>query len=301
MRTSACLACLALSVGSNFVLAAAQKTFDTPDSAVSALVAATKSRSADEMAAVLGEEMRDQFQTGDPVQSDLDRALFLQAVEDSVKLQNDGSPDRIILSVGEDDWPFPAPLIKEGSVWRFNGKEGKQEILDRRIGRNEMHAVETCLGYVDAQLDYAKSDHDGDGILEFAQKLVSSPGLHDGLYWKDDSNPSPLGPSLAEAAKVSATAPARARSRGHFGYQFRILTAQGSNAPGGAHNFLIDNHLMGGFGLIATPREYGVTGIQTFIVNQLGVVYAKDLGPQTETAAAAIMAFDPDASWKRLD
>jgi hypothetical protein len=298
MKTAG-LVLLAISVSPSSILAA-QKTFATPDAAASALVAATKSRSADEMAAVLGEEMRDQFQTGDPVQSDLDRALFVQAAQDSIKLQSDGSPDRVILYVGEDDWPFPAPIVKAGGGWQFNGKEGKQEILDRRIGRNEMHAVETALGYVAAQLEYVKTDHDGNGILEFAQKLLSSPGLHDGLYWTDNSSPSPLGPSFVEGVKASPTAPAQTKSRAHFGYEFRVLTAQGTNAIGGAHEFLIAGHLLGGFGLIASPRRYGVTGIQTFIVNQLGVVYSKDLGADTATAGAAITAFDPDSTWKRL-
>jgi hypothetical protein len=292
---------VAVSLSPSSILAATQKTFDTPDAAVSALLAATKSRSADQMAAVLGEEMRDQFQTGDPVQSDLDRALFVQAAQDSIKLRSDNSPDRVILYVGEDDWPFPAPLVKAGGAWQFNGKEGKQEILDRRIGRDEMHAVETAMGYVDAQLEYAKTDHDGDGVLEFAQKLISSPGLHDGLYWKDDSNPSPLGPLFAEGTKLSPTAPAQAKSRAHFGYQFRILTAQGNNAIGGKHEFLIGGHLLGGFGMIAWPLHYGVTGIQTYVVNQLGIVYSRDLGPDTAVRAAGITAFDPDPSWKRLE
>jgi hypothetical protein len=294
------LVLLAVSVSPHSILAAAQRTFDTPDAAASALLAATKSRNADEMAAVLGEEMRDQFQTGDPVRGDLDRALFMQAAQDSMKLQSDGSPDRVILYVGEDDWPFPAPIVKAGGIWQFNGKEGKQEILDRRIGRNEMHAVETALGYVDAQLEYLKTDHDGDGILEFAQKLLSTPGMHDGLYWKDDSNPSPLGPLFVAGAKASPTVPAQTRSRPHFGYQFRILTAQGANAIGGTHEFLIAGHLLGGFGLIASPLRYGITGIQTYVVNQLGVVYSKDLGADTATAAAAITAFDPDLTWKKL-
>ena len=210
----------------------------------------------------------------------------------------------MIVYVGTNEWPFPAPLVKEGDAWRFDGKAGRQEILDRRIGHNEMRAVETCLGYVEAQIEYARTDHDGNGILEFAQKLSSSPGQHDGLYWRGDAaGQSPLGPSLSESDRVVSardTAVTAPHTHHHFGYHFRVLTAQGSNAVGGARNFLIDGHLLGGFGLIAWPREYGATGVQTFVVNQLGEVYAKDLGAQTATLAPAITAFDPDASWKKL-
>jgi len=284
--------------GPGFLAAAPQKTFPTPDAAVQALIAAAKSNDANEMAAVLGEEMKDQFGTGEASLRDLDRALFIQSAETVVAFQNDGSPDKLIVTVGEQAWPFPAPLVKEGSVWRFDGKEGKQEILDRRIGRNEMHAVETCLGYVEAQLDYIREDHHGDGVLQFAQRLLSTTGKQDGLYWESgEGGPvSPLGPAFVRSSADTSSRPAIR----HHGYHFRVLTAQGPNAPGGAKNFLTEGRLLGGFALVAWPTEYGVTGIQTFIVNQLGVVYEKDLGSQTATAAAAIQSFDPDATWKKM-
>jgi hypothetical protein len=289
----------AIAGGQAFLAAAPQKTFPTPEAAVQALIAAVKSNSMDEMSAVLGDDMKDQFRTGDASLSDLDRALFLQSAEAVAKFESDGSPDKLTLYVGEQAWPFPSPLVKEGSTWRFDGKEGKQEILDRRIGRNEMHAVETCLGYVEAQLDYIREDHNGDGMLEFAHRLVSTPGKQDGLYWDSgEGGPaSPLGPAFVRAS--TGDSPARPTVR-HHGYHFHILTAQGSNAAGGVRNYLIDGRLLGGFGLIAWPTEYGVTGIQTYIVNQTGVVYEKDLGSQTATAAAAIQSFDPDASWKKM-
>lgn len=283
-----------------------QRTFATPEAAVDALIAAVKSGNTDEMAAVLGEEMREQFRPGDPVLSDLDRAEYLQAAQIAKKIENDAIPDHLILYVGANEWPFPAPLVKDGDGWRFDGKAGRQEVLDRRIGHNEMHTVEICFGYVEAQTDYARTDHDGNGILEFAQHLISTPDRHDGLYWRDGTGSSPFGPSVAESDRLvspgdaagTATTP---RPRHHRGYHFRILTAQGENAVGGARNFLIEGHLLGGFGLIAWPKEYGATGIQTFIVNQLGVVYAKDLGADTATVAPAISAFNPDPSWKKLD
>jgi Protein of unknown function (DUF2950) len=285
---------------------AAQKTFDTPDAAVGALIAAVKSGNTDEMTAVLGEDMKDQFRPGDPVLADLDRAEFLQAAQAATKIENDTVPGRMIVYVGANEWPFPAPLVKDGDAWRFDGKAGHEEVLDRRIGHNEMHAVETCLGYVEAQIEYARTDHDGNGVLEFAQRLISSPGRHDGLYWPDAAaGQSPLGPSLNESDRLVSQQPdsgvTPARTHHHFGYHFRVLTAQGGNAVGGAHNFLVDGHLVGGFALIAWPREYGTTGVQTFMVNQLGVVYAKDLGADTATLAPAIAAFDPDAGWKKID
>lgn len=284
--------------GGPILAAAPQKTFPTPEAAVQALIAAAKSNNMDEMTAVLGDDMKDQFRMGEASQSDLDRLEFVQAAESVSTLQNDDSPDKLILYVGEQAWPFPAPLVKDGSAWRFDGKEGKQEILDRRVGRNEMHAVETCLGYVDAQLDYIREDHHGDGMLQFAQRIVSSAGKQDGLYWDsgDQGPASPLGPSFVRMSGDSSSKP----TIRHHGYHFRILTAQGGNAPGGARNYLMDGRLLGGFGLIAWPTEYGVTGIQTFIVNQSGVIYEKDLGAQTVTAVTSIQSFDPDSSWKKM-
>jgi len=295
----ATLLLFAITGGPAVLVAAPQKTFPTPEAAVQALIAAVKSNSTEEMASILGDDMKDQFRTGDASLSDLDRALFLQSAESVAKLESDGSPDKLTLYVGEQAWPFPAPLVKEGTVWRFDGKEGKQEILDRRIGRNEMHAVETCLGYVEAQLDYIREDHHGDGVLQFAQRLVSSAGKQDGLYWDSggEGPASPLGPAFVRTSAGTSSSQPGIR---HHGYHFRILTAQGSNAPGGARNYLIDGRLLGGFGLVAWPTEYGVTGIQTYIANQSGIVYEKDLGEQTATAVTAIQSFDPDATWKKM-
>ena len=297
------IAGLLLAASAAMVAQGTQKTFATPEAAASGLVAAVRSGSVDEMAAVLGEDMKDLFHPGDAAH-DLDRAEFLQSAAAATKIEPDASPDRMIVYFGENEWPFPAPLVKEGDNWRFDGKAGKQEVQDRRVGRNEMHAVETCLGYVEAQLQYGQTDHDGNGILEYAQRLISAPGKHDGLYWPDaQAGESPMGPAISVSDRLVAADPGVTlpKARHHMGYHFHVLTAQGPNAEGGAHNFLVDGHLLGGFGLIAWPRQYGITGIQTFIVNQLGVVYAKDLGPDTAAAAQAITAFDPDASWRKLD
>jgi hypothetical protein len=292
-------------VGPSLVAQTQQNAYDTPDAAVTALINAAQSGDPNQLAAVLGVKMRDQFQTGEPALDQRDRREFLRNAQSGIKFEPAKVPGRMTVLLGSDEWPFPVPLVKTSAGWIFDSEEGRQEILDRRIGRNEIHAVETCLGYVEAQLEYARIDHKGDGILQFAQRLVSTPGTHDGLYWSDSNTAevSPLGPIFASDAKVSATAPAlsaQTMPRGHFGYEYRILTAQGPKAQGGARNFLLDGHLMGGFGLIAWPRSYGVTGVQTYIVNQLGQVYYKDLGPETPAAAAAITAFDPDSSWTRL-
>jgi hypothetical protein len=301
------LAGLSLLASGIMIAQVAQKTFPTPEAAVSALVAAAKSGSTDEMAAVLGEDMKDQFHPGDPKLAEVDRGEFVDAAQAATKIEKDTTaPDRMIVYFGANEWPFPAPLVKEGDAWRFDGKAGREEILDRRIGHDEMHAVETCLGVVQAELEYAQTDHDDSGVLAFARRLISSPGKHDGLYWPDDAaGPSPFGPAISTSDRLVSTTPDEGVTipppRYHFGYHFRILTAQGSNAVGGAHNFLLDGHLLGGFGVIAWPRDYGTTGVQTFIVNQLGVVYAKDLGSDTDKLARAIAAFDPDASWKKLD
>jgi hypothetical protein len=281
-----------------------QNAYDTPEAAVLGLTDAAQSGDPNQLAAVLGTQMKDQFQTGDPALDQRDRQEFLRDIKGGVKFEPSNVPNRMTVLLGPDEWPFPVPLVKTADGWIFDGQEGRQEILDRRIGRNEMHAVETCLGYVEAQIEYAHTDHSGDGILQFAQRLISTPGKHDGLYWSDGhaAEASPLGPMFIGDAKAAATAPStdHPMPRGHFGYEYRILTAQGPHAPGGERNFLVDGHLIGGFGLIAWPRVYGLTGIQTYIVNQLGQVYYKDLGSGTAEAAAAITAYDPDPSWTRL-
>jgi hypothetical protein len=214
---------------------------------------------------------------------------------------DDQNPDRAIMYLGNDPWPFPVPLVKEGAVWRFDTKGGLEEIENRAIGRDEMGAIAACLAYVDAQLEYALEDRTGEGILQFAQKVRSSPGKHDGLFWSNDKgeDASPLGPFVAESAVTEVAADGTPAP--FFGYYYRILTAQGDSAVGGARDFLFNGHLLGGFGLVAWPAEYGVTGVNTFIVNQLGQVYQKDLGDTTATAAKGIARFDPDSTWAKVE
>ena len=279
--------------------AAEQKTFPSPGAAAQALVAAARRGAREEVVAILGEEVRDALSTGSPAQDQVEKAVLLRlAAEATTTKPDDRNPDRAIVYLGNDEWPFPVPLVKAGARWRFDGKAGKEEIEDRTIGRNELGAMAACEAYVEAQLEYASEDRTGEGILQFAQKIRSSPGKRDGLFWSNDKgdNPSPLGPFAAESA--AAESDSGDQPAPFFGYYYRILTAQGDNAVGGARNLLIDGHLLGGFGLVAWPAEYGTTGITTFIVNQLGQVYEKDLGPDTKEAVQAITRFDPDKSWK---
>jgi len=282
--------------------AAEQKTFQTPTAAAKALVAAAQKSAREEVVAILGEELRASLSTGSLAQDQVERAVLLKLAEESTVAKPDtGNPDRFVVYLGNDEWPFPVPLVKSGAQWRFDTKAGLQEIEDRRIGRNEMGAIAACLTYFDAQLEYASADRTGEGILQFAQKIRSTPGKYDGLFWSNDQGEeaSPLGPFVANSAAAENSGGGQAAP--FFGYYYRILTAQGENALGGARNFLVGSHLLAGFALVAWPAEYGVTGVNTFIVNQMGQVYEKDLGARTNELVKAIERFDPDKSWKKSD
>jgi hypothetical protein len=213
---------------------------------------------------------------------------------------------RATLNTGSDDWPFPIPLVKDKDGWRFDTHAGKEEILSRRIGRNELAAIETCRAYVDAQREYYALSPQGDPLLQYAQKVASTPGKKDGLYWEtnEGENQSPLGPLVASArgggySRVG-TAGGAARAPYH-GYYYKILTAQGPHGRDGAYNYLAHGKMIGGFALVAYPAEWGNSGIMTFIVNQDGVVFQKDLGPKTRALAQAMTTYDPDSTWTSVD
>jgi len=218
-----------------------------------------------------------------------DRTNFLAAWARSHKVVTTG--DKAMVEVGTHGWTLPIPLVKTGAGWSFDTRAASEEMRIRRIGRNELAAMQVMLAYVDAQREYAARDWDGDGVKSFAMKALSSRGKHDGLYWASlpGEPESPLGPAFADAKP----------GQPYHGYAFRILTAQGPSAPGGAKSFVKNGRMTEGFGLIAWPAKYDYTGVMTFIVNQDGVVYEKDLGPNTATAAAAIKSFNPDSSWQR--
>ncbi|MEJ2068151.1 MAG: DUF2950 domain-containing protein, partial [Deltaproteobacteria bacterium] len=214
------------------------------------------------------------------------------------KLVPDGD-DKFILHGGENDWPMPIPLVKEGDAWSFDTEEGRDEILNRRIGKDELNTIEVCLAYVDAQREYAAKDDNGDKMCDYAQKITSTRGKRNGLYWetKEGEGQSPMGPLMAKAAKEGYTG--RALSPYH-GYYYKILKAQGKHASGGAYSYVVKGMMMGGFALVAYPAEYGSSGIMTFIVNQEGVVYQKDLGKKTKKIAEAMTLYDPDETWQQV-
>jgi DUF2950 family protein len=287
--------------GASFAAGPLQTTFATPEQGFEALAEALRTGSVRELIKILGPEGETLVQSGDPVEDKHIREQFMELYYEADKIVLDGS-DRAILEIGKNEWPLPIPMVKEGSAWRFDTAAGKEEILDRRIGRNELSAIQVCHAYVDAQREYASKDRNGDGFDEYAQKFASTPGKHDGLYWPaaESEEESPLGPLVASAQAVGykVRSPQQETSAPYYGYYYRILDGQGNHAAGGAYDYIVKGHMIGGFALIAFPAQYDVSGIMTFIVNQDGIVYQKDLGPKTAELAAAITRYDPDATWK---
>ncbi len=208
-----------------------------------------------------------------------------------------------VLNVGEDDWPFPAPILQQGGRWAFDAEAGREEVVKRHVGRNELDTIQTLLAIVDAQREYASSDADTNGFLDYASRFISRPGAKDGLYWpvEPGEEPSPLGPLIGEAAREGYEREASDEPQAYHGYRYRLLTEQGPDAPGGAYGYLVRDRLLGGFAVVAYPARYGVSGIMTLMVNHRGQVYQKDLGEDTDTAAAAMTSFNPDASWTKAE
>ena len=280
---------------------AAQRKFHTAQDGVNALVAAVRDNNKSTLIAILGAAGRDIVSSGDEAQDASRRAKFVAAYDAHSKLDQINA-HKVMLDVGNDNWQFPIPLVKTASSWHFDTAAGKQELLARRIGQNELSAIQASLAYVDAQREYASEDR-GDGVLDYAQRFRSSPNKHDGLYWETASNEpqSPLGPGFAKARAegyFGGEGPdANAGPSPYHGYYFKILTAQGSAAKGGAYGYMAGNHMIGGFGLVAYPATYRVSGITTFIVNQDGVVYQQDLGPKTSEIASSMTQFNPGPGW----
>ena len=276
---------------------AAQRAYDTPKQAADALIAAAAKNDTKTLIAILGPEGKPLVDSGDAVSDKSDLATFVQKAKEKTAIEYDiADPDVAILVVGNDDWPSPVPIVKgTGGKWRFDSKSGAREILARRIGGNELDAIAILRGYDDAQLEYASVEHDGSGMLQYAQKFISEPGKQDGLSWKnaDGTYGGPMGDEIAEAVAEGYTD----KTKPYNGYYFKILTAQGPSAPKGARNYVVRGAMIGGFAMIAWPATYDNTGIQTFIVNQDGIVYQKDLGPDTATLAPQITAYDPDKTW----
>ena len=278
------------------------KSFATPEAAVAALRSATASADTNALRAILGPGGED-LQNPDRIQATTELKTFSSALAETNRLVHI-SDTRVLLELGDDLWPFPVPIVKKHDGWFFDTDAGKDELLNRRIGKNELATIPAMRAYVDAQRDYASHDHDGDEVLEYAQRLVSSPGKEDGLYWPPafDGDVSPLGPLVAYAQAEGYSPELREEEeaeRGPFhGYYFKILTRQGKHAPGGKYNFVTNGNMIGGFALVAWPAEYGDSGIMTFIVNQQARVYQKDLGPTTSKIAQKMSTYDPDPTWK---
>jgi hypothetical protein len=279
-----------------------QKTFSSPEKAVEAMVDAVKVDDIQLLLSIFGPGSRHIILSGDPVEDEKGREWFVKHYEEKNRLEE--ASGKVTLHVGSDDWPFPIPIVKAGNGWRFDARAGKQEILARRIGRNELNAIQVCLAYVDAQKEYAmKKARQREGLLEYAQKFVSTPGKQDGLYWRagEGQEQSPIGPLFAAARDQGyGRKPLGEGSEPYHGYYYRILTAQGKNAPGGAQDYVVGGKMIGGFALIAYPAHYRASGVMTFIVNHDGVVYQKKLGKGTKKAAQAVKAFDPDKTWARV-
>ncbi len=285
-----------------------QETFDSPQAAVDALKAAAKADDKDAYRNIFGPQV-DELRSGDPVQDAAAARAFAHRLGNGARLEPAG-PGRMTLLVGATEHPFAVPIVLRDGKWFFDTAAGKDEILNRRIGRNELDAISVCRGYVAAQREYYLSDPQESGLPEYAQRLVSTPGTHDGLYWRTaaDEPPSPLGPLVAEAraegygngednGNVNGGSGKVHQSRPYHGYVYKVLTRQGRSAPGGKFSYIINGHMVGGFALIAWPVNWGSSGVMTFLVGPSGQIYQKDLGKKTAEIAAGIKDFSPDDSW----
>jgi hypothetical protein len=280
---------------------AAQREFATPEQAVDALLSATRAEEPESLLAILGPRGAQLIHSGDPVADREGRERFAAAYDQAHHIEYEGSKEAVLF-VGTEDWPLPIPLVHDSRGWRFDTRAGEQQIIDRRVGRNELNVIEVCRAYVQAQREYADIQASSGGERQYAQHFMSHTGQHDGLYWPvmGEEPESPLGPQVAQArAEGYGTESTDGKRHPYFGYYYRILTRQGSHASGGAKNYIAaDGRMSGGFALLAYPAAYGDSGIMTFIVNQNGIVREKNLGPHTASFARAIHEYQPDSSWR---
>jgi hypothetical protein len=290
---------LGAGLGTGLAIAQEGSVFTSAQEGVDKFVAAARANDTATLDKILGPDGKDIVHSGDAQADSNALKRFVAAYDAGHKLIPD-SPTKTTLTVGPDAWPMPVPLVKGAAGWRFDTASGREELLARRIGRNELITIDACKAFVDAQREYAASDR-GDGVLDYAQRFVSSPGKKDGLYWpaKAGEPQSPLGPLFAKAQAAGYTPGKGDKPQAFNGYYFRILQAQGPRAKGGAYSYLAHGKMIGGYALIATPASYGVSGVMTFMVNQDGEVFQKDLGPSTTALAGRIKAFDPGEGWKK--
>ena len=306
LAVAALILALALPMNSRAQDAQTQaQAFETPEAAAAALIAAVKAKERDKALAILGQGSGEWITSGDPVQDAQARERFLAAYDEKNAIEKDGDTQATLV-VGEDGFPFPIPLLKADDGWAFDAELGREEILDRRIGENELNTIQVLLAIADAQLDYASRDWDGDGLRSYASRFRSSEGKRDGLYWPTDEGEalSPLGPLVAQASKEGYTEARENTEDGastpYHGYRFKLLKRQGDGAEGGAYDYLVGDDMVGGFAVLAYPTKYGASGIMTFIVNHDGTPYEADLGPETESIVGELEAYNPDDAWKRV-
>jgi hypothetical protein len=286
------IACVCLSAT---LFGAAVKTFATPKSAADALIAAADPFDAEKLDALFGPAGKDILESGEAAQQRERANEFVTAAREKTRVSIDKTGRRAFVLVGKDDWPFPVPLVKRGTRWSFDAAAGRQEILNRRIGSNELDAIAICHGYVEAQHEYALENRNGYDVHQYAQRIISTPGTQDGLAWKnpDGTWSGPVGEKVAAAIEQGYTD----RAEPYHGYFFKVLKGQGPAAPLGQLDYVIKGAMIGGFALVAAPAKYGVTGVKTFMVSQDGVVYEKDLGPSTLETFSKMELFNPDRSW----
>jgi len=276
-------------------LSFAQQTFDSPEAAADALIQAAAKNDTAQIGKIFGAQGQQILTSGNTNQDQAERAEFAKLAGEKHNVDVDTrNPNRAILTVGSEEWPFPAPLVRSNGKWSFDATGGRVEMRARRIGANELDAVEICAGYVQAQREFAERGLN-EGVREYARQVLSSSGKHDGLYW--EGSPAPLVPKSFAEAVWNRGQPGRR----YHGYYFGVLTSQGPAAPGGQHSYLMKDRLAGGFGLVAWPAQYGITGVHTFIVNQDGIIYEKDLRPQQGKTGPPVATYNPDRSWTLVD
>ena len=275
-----------------------QMTFATPDAAVDALLAALEKDELETLFDIFGREYEDELIGGDPIASREARKQAFEKAQEMHKLRDD-SEDRKVLLIGPEAWPVPFPLVMEGGSWRFDTAAGIEEVVNRRIGANELNAIAICRAYIDAQIEYSDADRDGDEVLEYAQLITSTEGKQDGLYWEAGENEelSPFGPLVADARDyLEGSEPGDPFK----GYYYKIITRQDSNAPGGRYDYIINGNMIAGFAMIAFPADYGNSGVMTFMCSHQGKVYQKNLGDDSDLIAAGIDVYNPDETWTEV-
>lgn len=290
-------ACVSMMLASPSAARAEQQLFAQPEEALQGFIEALQTADTARLGQLFGTEYLEELLGDDPEETKADLARAYRSAKDAAVLRPAG-PDEMTIVIGRTAWPFPVPLVREADGWRFDTAAGVDEIANRRVGRNELAAIEVLRAYVDAQRVYASEDRDGDGVLEYAQRLASTGEQRDGLYWPTAAGeePSPFGPFLAE---VSAYLEGHRAGEPYRGYSFRVLTGQGPQAPGGAYSYVINGNMVAGFALLAWPAQYGESGVMSFMVANDGKVLEADLGPDTAQRAGAITAYDPDPGWRR--